>query len=544
MKKLVHIKMKTFWSIIRALLVLKAMVFGFSSVQLLGDTPDRPNILFLFSDDHAWQSIGAYGGRLKDVANTPNIDKLASEGMLFRKCYVANALCGPSRAAILTGKYGHRNGVTWNRSANFDGSQQTFPKILRQSGYQTAIIGKWHLKSTPTGFDYFDVMRGQGRYYNPLLLTGDADGLKEQRVVTGYNSDIVGDLTIEWLKNGRDKSKPFVLMSQFKATHHGWCPGPEEYNLYDDVHIPEPDNLFDDFSYRGTAIREQTLTLYEDLPYNMMLGDPGELGELNKEQRKAWDAYRAPHAEKFEAMNLGWNNPSRELSRFKYQMLLKNFLASGAGIDKNVGRIRSFLEKNNLADNTIVIYMADHGFFLGEHGFFDKRFMYEESLRTAFIVHWPGIVEEGVVNDVDIVSNIDIAETFLDLAGANIPKEMQGRSLVPVLQGKTPEDWRKTFLYTYHELANHRVQPHYGVTDGRNKLIYYPAHNEWEFFDLKKDPSEMISQYYIPENETTIMELKRELVRLRNYYHCPPTITLRNMNKQASWPYKKRTKPL
>jgi len=544
MKILVLTKMKPFRSITRALLVLKALVFGFSSVQLLGETPDRPNILFLFSDDHAWQSIGAYGGRLKDVANTPNIDKLASEGMLFRKCYVANALCGPSRAAILTGKYGHRNGVTWNRSANFDGSQQTFPKILRQSGYQTAIIGKWHLKSTPTGFDYFDVMRGQGRYYNPLLLTGDADGLKEQRVVTGYNSDIVGDLTIDWLKNGRDKSKPFVLMSQFKATHHGWCPGPEEYDLYGDVHIPEPDNLFDDFSYRGTAIREQTLTLYEDLPYNMMLGDPGELGELNKEQRKAWDAYRAPDVEKFEAMNLGWNNPSRELSRFKYQMLLKNFLASGAGIDKNVGRIRSFLEKNNLADNTIVIYMADHGFFLGEHGFFDKRFMYEESLRTAFIVHWPGIVKEGIVNDVDIVSNIDIAETFLDLAGVNIPKEMQGRSLVPVLQGKTPEDWRKTFLYTYHELANHRVQPHFGVTDGRNKLIYYPAHNEWEFFDLKKDPSEMISQYYIPENETTIMELKRELVRLRNYYHCPPTITLRNMNKQASWPYEKRTKPL
>ena len=544
MKKLVHIKMKIFWPIIRALLFLKALVFGFSSVQLLGENPDRPNILFLFSDDHAWQSIGAYEGRLKDVANTPNIDKLASEGMLFRKCYVANALCGPSRAAILTGKYGHRNGVTWNRSANFDGSQQTFPKILRQSGYQTAIIGKWHLKSTPTGFDYFDVMRGQGRYYNPLLLTGDADGLKDERVVMGYNSDIVGDLTIEWLKNGRDKSKPFVLMSQFKATHHGWCPGPEEYHLYDDVHIPEPDNLFDDFSYRGTAIREQTLTLYEDLPYNIMLGDPGELGELNKEQRKAWDAYRAPDVEKFEPMNLGWNNPSRELSRFKYQLLLKNFLASGAGIDKNVGRIRSFLERNNLADNTVVIYMADHGFFLGEHGFFDKRFMYEESLRTAFIVHWPGIVEEGVVNDVDIVSNIDIAETFLDLAGIDVPKEMQGRSLVPLLQGKTPDDWRKTFLYTYHELANHRVQPHYGVTDGRNKLIYYPAHNEWEFFDLKKDPSEMISQYYIPENETTIIELKRELVRLRNYYHCPPTMTLRNMNKQASWPYEKRTKPL
>ena len=199
---------------------------------------DSPNILFVFSDDHAWQSIGAYGGRLKEVAHTPHIDKLASEGMLFRKCFVANALCGPSRAAVLTGKYGHRNGVTWNRNANFDGSQQTFPKMMRVNGYQTAIIGKWHLASVPTGFDYFDVMKGQGRYYNPFLQRGNAEGLQDTRTVVGYNSDIVGDLTIEWLKNGRDKSKPFMLMSQFKATHHGFCPGPEEYDLYDDVHIP------------------------------------------------------------------------------------------------------------------------------------------------------------------------------------------------------------------------------------------------------------------------------------------------------------------
>jgi len=503
-----------------------------------------PNILFIFSDDHAYQSIGAYGGLLKDVAHTPHIDKLASEGMLFKKCYVTNALCGPSRATILTGKYGHRNGVTWNRNSNFDGSQQTFPKLMRENGYQTAIIGKWHLKSVPTGFDYFDVMKGQGQYYNPFRQRGDAEGLKDTRTESGYNSDIVGDLTIEWLKNGRDESKPFMLMSQFKATHHGWCPGPEEYDLYKDVHVPEPNNLFDDFSYRGTAIREQTLTLYEDLPYNMMIGDPGELGELNKAQRKAWDAYRAQDVEKFEALGLDWRDPSKKLSRFKYQVLLRNFLAAGAGIDKNVGRIRAFLEENDLADNTIVIYMADHGYFLGEHGFFDKRFMYEESIRTAFIVHWPGVVEKGIINDKDIVSNLDIASTFLDVAGIEIPEQIQGQSMVSILEGTTPENWRKTFLYTYHELANHNVQPHYGVTDGRNKLIYYPAHNEWEFFDLKKDPSEMISQYYIPENETTIMELKRELVRLRNYYHCPPSMTLRNMNKQASWPYQKWTKPL
>ena len=260
---------------------------------------DSPNILFVFSDDHAWQSIGAYGGRLKEVAHTPHIDKLASEGMLFRKCFVANALCGPSRAAILTGKYGHRNGVTWNRNTNFDGSQQTFPKILRKNGYQTAIIGKWHLASVPTGFDYFDVMKGQGRYYNPFLQRGNAEGLQDTRTVVGYNSDVVGDLTIEWLKNGRDKSKPFMLMSQFKATHHGFCPGPEEYDLYDDIHIPEPDNLFDNFSYRGTAIREQTLTLYKNLSHSILVGDPGELGKLNPKQRKAWNAYRSKFSKPF-----------------------------------------------------------------------------------------------------------------------------------------------------------------------------------------------------------------------------------------------------
>ncbi len=531
-------------SIRLVLVTLSLVILGFLPATARAETSDqqeRPNILFLFSDDHAWQSIGAYGGRLKDVAVTPHIDQLASEGMLFRKCYVANALCGPSRAAILTGKYGHRNGVTWNKNANFDGSQQTFPKMMRESGYQTAIIGKWHLKSTPTGFDYFDVMRGQGRYYNPLLLRGDSEGQKSERTVTGYNSDIVGDLSIEWLKNGRDKSKPFMLMSQFKATHHGWCPGPEEYDLYDDVEIPEPSNLFDDFSYRGSAIRDQTLTLYEDLKQGLLIGDPGELGQLNSAQRTAWDAYRSKYRKPFEAMNLEWNDPSKELSRFKYQALLKNFLASGAGIDKNVGKIRTFLEENDLADNTIVIYMADHGFFLGEHGFFDKRFMYEESLRTAFIVHWPGVVEEGVVNDTDIVSNIDIAGTFLDIAGIEIPKEVQGESIVPVLQGETPDDWRKTFLYQYFEMANHHVYPQYGVTDGRHKLIYYPTKNEWEFFDLKKDPQEMISQYYIPENKAIIAALKRELVRLRNQYDCPPSL---NIRKEGDWPFEKWEEPL
>jgi len=287
---------------------------------------DSPNILFVFSDDHAWQSIGAYGGRLKEVAHTPHIDKLASEGMLFRKCFVANALCGPSRAAILTGKYGHRNGVTWNRNTNFDGSQQTFPKILRKNGYQTAIIGKWHLASVPTGFDYFDVMKGQGRYYNPFLQRGNAEGLQDTRTVVGYNSDIVGDLTIEWLKNGRDKSKPFMLMSQFKATHHGFCPGPDEYDLYDDVHIPEPDNLFDDFSYRGTAIREQTLTLYKNLSHAILVGDPGELGKLNPIKKAGmFIALNFPH---LSGDDLIWMIKT-ESFRFKYQPFSKTFWLRG-----------------------------------------------------------------------------------------------------------------------------------------------------------------------------------------------------------------------
>ena len=509
----------------------------FTASSLLAEKPSvKPNILFVFSDDHAWQSIGAYQSRLKDIANTPNIDQLAKEGMLFRKCYVTNALCGPSRATVLTGKYGHLNGVTWNKKARFDGSQQTFPKLMRDQGYETALIGKWHLGTTPTGFDYFDVMSGQGKYYNPSLNRGDIEGVQETRTVKGHNSNVVADLSIDWLKNGRDKEKPFLLMAQFKATHHGWAPAPEDYELYDEVVVPEPDNLFDDFSTRGTAIRNQTLTLYEDLKESLLLGDPGELGTLDPDQRQAWEAYRAKDRSPFEAMDLKWGDGSRELARFKYQVFMKNFLATGAGIDRNVGRIRGFLREHDLAENTIVIYMADHGFFLGEHGFFDKRFMYEESLRTAFIVHWPGVVECGVVNDTDMVSNLDIASTFLDIAGIEIPGDIQGESLVPILQGKTPVDWRKTFLYEYFEMANHNVPPNTGVTDGRRKLIYYNKTHEWEFFDLETDPHEMKSQYYNPEYGETIEGLKRELKRLRSKYKCTSTI---NFDYQIQWPYEK-----
>jgi arylsulfatase A-like enzyme len=501
----------------------------------------KPNILFIFSDDHTWQSIGAYQGLLKDVAVTPNIDKLASEGMRFNNCYVTNSLCGPSRAAILTGKYGHKNGITENRMT-FDGSQQTFPKLMQQNGYQTAIIGKWHLGSDPTGFDYWDVMQGQGQYYNPFLITGDINGRKSTRTVTGYNSNIVADLSIDWLENGRDKSKPFILMSQFKATHHGWAPGPEEYDLYDGVTIPEPSNLFDDYSNRGTAIQEQKMNLYEDLRQSLILGNPGELGKLNPEQKTAWDAYRAKNMQVFNQMGIPWDSiNNKELSRFKYQALLKNYLACAAGIDRNIGRLRTFLEENDLADNTIVIYMPDQGYFLGEHGFFDKRLMYEQALKTALIVHWPGVVEPGSVNDSDIVSNLDIAETFLDIAGIVIPEDMQGRSLVPVLRGNTPADWRKTFLYQYFELRNHNIHPHYGVTTGRYKLIYFHTKNEWEFYDLKKDPQEMINQYYIPENDSIIAALKQELVRLRTQYDSGEGPDL---NNEGVWPFEKWTEPL
>ena len=508
----------------------------------------QPNILFIFSDDHTNQAISAYGDFLKDVAVTPSIDRLAREGMRFDRCYVTNSICGPSRAVIQTGKYSHVNGFRANDDS-FDGSRQTFPKILRQNGYQTAVIGKWHLKSDPEGFDYWDVMWNQGEYYNPTMIRGNASGRLNTRTVTGYNSDIVGELAMNWLENDRDTNKPFMLMMQYKATHRGWAPGPGYYDMYDTVEIPEPATLFDDYSYRGSAAYYQDMSIRHSMAErDVKLVAPEGLGVLNGTQSVAWNAFTSKVHADFSSGGYNWDNKADDnLVRWKYKRYMQDYLACGAHMDQNIGRVLQYLDDHGLADNTVVIYSSDQGFYVGEHGWFDKRFMYEESLRTPFIVRWPGVVTPGSANETDIVSNLDFPETFLDIAGIDVPPDMQGRSLVPILEGRTPQDWRRSFYYQYFEgpYSWHAVHRHYGVTTGRYKLIYYHDVDEWEFYDLAKDSNEMINQYYISENDSIIQVLKAELSRLREELGVPadpprdnalPTVTIQQWTEPLDDP--------
>lgn len=470
---------------------------------------DRPNILFIFTDDHAYQSISAYGS---EINVTPNIDRIANNGMLFNRCYVPNSICGPCRAVIQTGKYSHRNGFLVNGN-KFDGTQQTFPKLLQKAGYQTAVIGKWHLGEhmAPQGYDYSEVLIGQGPYYNPPMLKNG-----ERVKHTGYTTDIITDLALNWLKK-RDGDKPFMLMYQHKAPHRNWQPGPKHLAMYDDVTIPEPATLFDDYSGRGTAAKTQDMTISRTMTDGDLKLVPPK--GLTPEQRKVWDAAYEPKNAAFRAANL----QGKELVRWKYQRYVKDYLRCVASVDDNIGRVLDYLDNAGLADNTVVVYSSDQGFYLGEHGWFDKRWMYEESLRTPLAVRWPGVTEPGSVND-DIVSPLDFAETFLEIAGAPIPDDMQGRSMVPVLAGKTPADWRKTFYYHYYEFPGwHDVRRHFGVTNGRYKLIrfYEPDVDEWELYDLKSDPNEMKSIYGQPEIKEVQESLIAEVGRLRNELGVP-----------------------
>ncbi len=497
----------------------------------------RPNIVFIFTDDHAAQAIPAYGGLLKEVAKTPNLDKLASQGMRFEHSYATNSLCGPSRAVVQTGKYSHLNGFKTNTDV-FDMSQQTCPKILRRNGYQTAIIGKWHLVTDPQGFDYWDVPPDQGVYYNPQFIRGDSTGRKQARKVTGYNSDIVGDLALDWLRTGRDQAKPFLLMYQFKATHRTWEPGPLEVGMFANVRIPSPANLIDDYRYRGSAEHKQTLNIRDIMTQDdLKLTDPADLAGWLPDHQAKWNAYYGKVKKDFQDRGFTFTNRSdTAMLHWKYQRYMEDYLSTAYGMDRNVGRMLDFLDSAGLAKNTIVIYSSDQGFFLGEHGWFDKRFMFEESMRAPLIVRWPGVVKPGTVDKDDLVSNLDFPETFLEAAGVAVPGDMQGASLVPILRGQTPATWRKSFYYQYYEgpPAEHNVYRHYGVTTGRYKLIYFQDVDEWEFFDLKKDPSEMINQFFIPENAALIAQLKDELARLRRQLGVPadppraalPTVTL------------------
>ncbi len=486
-----------------------------SSVQAKSKTP---NILFMFTDDHASHSISAYGSKIN---KTPNIDRLAKEGMLFDKCYVTNSICAPSRAVIQTGKHSHLNGVLTNRE-RFDDKQQTFPKLLQKHGYQTAIVGKWHLKSLPVGYDYAEVLPGQGKYYNPDMIKNGVDAKH-----VGYTTDIITDLALDWLVKERDASKPFMLMLQHKAPHRRWEPGPNHLTMYDGETIPEPINLFDDYATRGTAAHTQDLNIENTMTDSDIKMNPP--GNLNSEQLEKWNAAYEPKNEAYRKANL----QGKDLVRWKYQRYIKDYLRCVASVDDNIGRILKYLDDTGLAENTVVIYSSDQGFYLGDHGWFDKRFMYEESFKTPLIVRWPGVTKPGSVNE-DLVSNLDYAQTFLDIVGAEQPDDMQGLSLKPLLQGKTPKNWRKSLYYQYYEFPGaHSVRRHYGVMTGQHKLIYFHDVDEWELFDLEKDPNEMSNVYDKPENARLVKRLKTELERLREVYKVPESEPLKERRNRG-----------
>jgi arylsulfatase A-like enzyme len=448
--------------------------------QMKGAKAKRPNIIFIMTDDHASHALSCYDSKIN---KTPNLDRIAKEGMLLKNSFCTNSICAPCRAVILTGKYSHINGVIDNRK-RFDGSQQTFPKLLQKAGYQTAMIGKWHLKTDPTGFDYWNVLPGQGTYYNPAMIE-----MGQRKKYTGYTTDIITDHSLKWLKE-RKPDKPFCLMYHHKAPHRAWDPGPKYLNMYDDVTIPEPDNLFDDYSNRGRAAKEQDMSIEKTMNKRDLKFVPP--GNLTPEQKKLWDAAYNPKNEAFEKANL----QGKDLIRWKYQRYIKDYLRCIASVDDNVGRLLDYLDESGLAKNTIVFYTADQGFYLGDHGWFDKRFMYEESLRMPLLVRYP--------------KEIKVAK----------PPDMQGRSIRRILRRKTPKDWRTSMYYRYYEYpAVHSVKRHYGVRTQRYKLIhFYHDIDEWELYDLKKDPREMKNVFNDPAYKGTVKKLKTELQRLRQKY--------------------------
>lgn len=455
----------------------------------------RPNILFIFSDDHATHAIGAYGPKhnnpeLHKLVQTPNLDRLAQEGMLFTNVFCGNSICGPSRATILTGKHSHLNGML-NNDTIFNGAQQTFPKLLQNGGYETAWIGKWHLFSDPTGFDHWLILDNpgqQGSYYNPIL--GSPKG---EEKVTGHTATIITDRAIDWLKSQRDENKPFFLAYSHKTPHREWVPGPDEYDLYKDTDIPVPTNFYDDYSTRSSALKEQEMEIASHMnEQDLKLTAPGYLNEEQLEKfREAYDQENNVFKEAYLAGN--------ELAEWKYQRYVKDYLRSVTSMDKEIGRMLQYLEESGLAENTIVVYSSDQGFYLGDHGWYDKRWMYEESLRMPLIVRWPDVTPAASRNEA-IIQNTDYAATFLDLANITIPEDIQGKSIVPFLKNESPESWRDVAYYHYYAWPDwHMVQPHYGIRSDRYKLIHFYTTDEWELFDLENDPDEMQNEYLNPE---------------------------------------------
>ncbi len=524
------------------LAALPALACGFSSCS---KAPRQPNILFIMTDDHSAQAISAYGSRL---IKTPNLDRLADEGMRFDNCYVTNSISGPSRACILTGKFSHVNGFTDN-SQTFDGNQVTYPKLLQRSGYQTALIGKWHLNSDPQGFDFWSILPGQGDYYRPEFVE---NGVK--KVEQGYVTDIITQKTISFLER-RDKSKPFSVLCYHKAPHRSWMPAQRHLNAFEHTIFPEPENLLDNYKNRGEAARRQMMEIAKHmwLTYDLKIATGEELDkahnyvalhktDVNKadvlaanrqgdelmrlkavydrmsdEEKKNWNARYEKRWEEFKSKK----RTPEELVKFKYQCYMQDYLSTILAVDESVGEILRYLEKTGELDNTIVVYTSDQGFFLGEHGWFDKRFMYEESQRMPLLVRYPAKVKAGTTSSA-LSMNVDFAPTLLDLAGLAVPQEMQGASLKPVLEnnGKAPKDWRKAVYYHYYEYPSwHMVMRHYGLRTDRYKLIhFYNDADYWELYDLQTDPHEMHNLYGQAQYAEVQKDLHKELENLQQQY--------------------------
>lgn len=476
----------------------------------------RPNILFIMSDDHAYQSIGAYGSTMNE---TPHLDRIANEGVRFDRCYVTDSICGPSRACILTGKYGHLNGVRDNYT-EFDGSQSTFPKQLQKAGYQTAIIGKWHLKSDPTGFDHWDILPGQGKYYRPVFRTSAG-----KRDVPGYVTEVTTDLAVEWLEGGRAQDKPFMLMVHHKAPHRPWDPAAKYLDEYREK-IPAPETLGDNYSGRASAVSDAQMRIEQmRLSPDLKVWEKEDrhrkwlYSHMSPEELAAWEKLRDPRLEKWNK-----NTPQSDLARRRamYQMYLQDYLGCINSIDDSVGRLLGALDQEGLADNTIVIYTSDQGFYLGEHGWFDKRLMYEESLRTPLLVRMP-TKEDGGRVEKRIVSNVDFAATLLAAAEAGPMPGTQGASFLPILDDEEVPNWRGAFYYNYHEgrERDHAVARHEGVTNGTQKLIHYYEEGEWELYDLASDPHEVRNVYGEAAYANLQSELQQQLIELRRELRAP-----------------------
>ena len=492
--------------------------------QQKADTPQkRLNIVYIMTDDHTAQMMSCYDKR---YMNTPNLDRIAQNGVRFTNSFVANSLSGPSRACLVTGKHSHANGFTDNTNCVFDNTQPTFPKYLQEAGYQTALVGKWHLESLPTGFDKWEILPGQGDYYNPRFIKQTGDTVVEH----GYLTTLITDKSIQWLDKERDKSKPFCILIHHKAIHRNWMADTCDLGLFEDKELPLPDNYYDDYEGRpAAAAQEMSIIKDMDVIYDLKMWLPGSKSRLSDtyenfvnrmdfQQRAAWEAFYAPIRKDFyEKQRTG-----KEVAEWKFKRYMRDYMKVVKSLDDNVGRVLDYLRDNGLLDNTLVVYTSDQGFYMGEHGWFDKRFMYEESLHTPLIMMLPkGYDRRGDIDE--MVQNIDHAAAFLDIAGVKVPSDIQGESWLPLLRGEHPKNWRNSIYYHFYEYpAEHMVKRHYGVRGERYKLMhYYNDIDCWELYDLQTDPTEMHNIYGKPGTEKITKQMMKELKKLQEKYDDP-----------------------